>query len=109
VRTESPSSEVVQQLLNEERALPWEPELFTGEPRLVLLTAMQRNIAESISEGRSTAEIGIDWGISEHTVKSHVKGLLGRCGARDRAELNALLWSGAIRIAYREQGNGRWS
>lgn len=58
-----------------------------AEPRSVRLTRMQRNVLESLCDGKSNALIGVDWGIKEDTVKSHVKELLKRTGARDRLQL----------------------
>jgi len=72
----------------------WEPELFRGRPLQVLLTRMERNVLESLCEGKSNRMIAADWGLSEDTIKSHVKNLMAKLGARDRTHAVSLVWSG---------------
>ncbi len=55
---------------------------MTEHPRL---SVRQREILGLISSGYSTAEIAIRTGITEDTVKSHVKRIFDRLGARNRA------------------------
>lgn len=74
---------------------PWEPPRSTGEPRIAEITPMQRNVFESLCEGKSNAQIGVDWGISLDTTKSHVRDLLKATGARDRLHL--------VSMAYRRE------
>lgn len=69
----------------------------THEATVVRLTTMQHNVLGSLCEGKNTAQIGADWGITRNTVKVHLRELFARTGARDRVQLVALVHSGAIR------------
>lgn len=74
----------------------WEPALFRGIPLQVVLTRMERNVLESLCEGKSNRQIGADWGIAEDTVKSHIRNAMAKVGAQDRTHAASLLWSGAV-------------
>jgi DNA-binding NarL/FixJ family response regulator len=50
------------------------------------LSERERQVLEAIRRGLSNADIGRALSISEHTVKSHVKKLLKKLDAADRAE-----------------------
>lgn len=76
----------------------WRPATFIGQPRLVELPAMLVNVLDSLTEGKSNRAIGEDWGIREDTVKTHLKRLYARIGARDRAHAVALVYSGAVDV-----------
>src|SRR5690348_4406632 len=54
------------------------------------LTAREREILELMAEGASNAMIAARLGISRHTAKFHVAAILGKVGARTRAEAVAL-------------------
>jgi DNA-binding CsgD family transcriptional regulator len=51
-----------------------------------LLTEREIEILARMAEGMTNAQIADRLVISEHTVKSHVKSILGKLGARNRAE-----------------------
>ena len=55
---------------------------------------LRRVIIELIAEGYSTAEIGRALWITEDTVRTHIKRMLARMGARTRAH--------GVAIAFRE-------
>jgi DNA-binding NarL/FixJ family response regulator len=74
----------------------WEPELFRGVSLQVLLTRMERNVLESLCEGKSNRMIAKDWGLSEDTIKSHLRNLMAKIGARDRTHLVALVYSSVV-------------
>ena len=76
----------------------WEPALFRGIPLQVVLTRMERNVLESLCEGKSNRQIGADWGIAEDTVKSHVRNMMAKIGAQDRTHAASLVWSGAVAV-----------
>ncbi len=57
-------------------------------------TERERDVLELIAEGYSTAEIGRALWITEDTVRTHIKRMLARMGARTRAH--------AVAIAFRE-------
>ena len=73
-----------------------------GEPRsLGSLTPRQRQVAELVGRGYSTAEIAAELFISPRTVESHVANLLGRLELRSRRQLvrlaaQALRYSGSL-------------
>lgn len=72
------------------------PRLVRGLPRVAFLTPMQVNVLDSICEGKSNRMIAKDWGVSEDTIKTHVKGILGRMRARDRLHAACLVYSGEV-------------
>ena len=61
------------------------------------ITARERDVLELVAEGYSTAEIARALWITEDTVRTHIKRMLVRLGARTRAH--------AVAIAFRE---GLW-
>lgn len=60
-------------------------------PRTRVLTARERDVAELIARGFDNAAIARDLVIAEGTVKSHVKAVLRKLGAANRAEATAIL------------------
>jgi two-component system NarL family response regulator len=58
------------------------------------LTRRQREILQLIADGESTTVAARELGLSEETVKTHTKNILGRLGARNRTH--------AVAIALRE-------
>ncbi|MEX1239855.1 MAG: helix-turn-helix transcriptional regulator [Cyclobacteriaceae bacterium] len=51
------------------------------------LTAKERTVLSLVSSGLTTKEIADNLNISHHTVESHRKNLLRKCGAKNSAEL----------------------
>lgn len=86
----------------------WEPPTDVGRKLSVPLPPMLVNVLESLCEGKPNAEIARDWGISVDTVKTHLKRLFGKIGARDRAHAVALVMSGTVEIQVKQADN-RWS
>jgi two-component system, NarL family, response regulator LiaR len=50
------------------------------------LTGRELEVLRCIARGRSNKEIGVDLGISEKTVKTHVGSILGKLGLQDRTQ-----------------------
>lgn len=83
---EAPRAEVVQ--LADRRA-----------PRLTDdLTQRERQMLDLLAIGHRTEEMAADLCLSTHTIRSHVKTLLAKLGARTRAH--------AVAIAFEEGGLG---
>jgi DNA-binding NarL/FixJ family response regulator len=59
-----------------------------GEPQL---TAREREVLQSLAEGRSNREIARSLTVSEKTVKTHVSNVLMKLGVADRTQ--AALWA----------------
>jgi DNA-binding NarL/FixJ family response regulator len=54
------------------------------------LSLQEMRVLEKLPRGLSNHDIGLELGISEHTVKSHVRNLKHKLQARDRAEAAAI-------------------
>ncbi len=54
------------------------------------LSPRELSVLELVGEGHQNRQIGLMLGISEETVKSHVRSVLGKLGARNRAHMVAL-------------------
>lgn len=54
------------------------------------LTLMEMRVADLLPKGMTNREIGRQLGISEQTVKTHLRNLMRKLGARDRTEAAAL-------------------
>ena len=61
------------------------------------LSGKELLVIAELARGRSTDEIGMALGVSPHTVRTHVKNLMRKLGARTRAHAVAIaLGDGAI-------------
>ena len=57
------------------------------------LTRRESDVLDELLQGQSNRQIGRNLFISEDTVKSHVKAILRKLGARDRAHAVSLVLS----------------
>ena len=63
----------------------------TDQPAESRLTAREREVLDLIAQGARDREIAGHLGLTENTVKKHVKNLLHKFGARNRVEAVARL------------------
>lgn len=66
------------------------PRGLAGPELLEPLTPREREVLQLLAEGFTNRRIAWRLGISEHTAKFHVNSILGKLGARSRAEALAL-------------------
>jgi DNA-binding NarL/FixJ family response regulator len=70
-----------------------------GRPPRPLVTPTERQILWGVAAGKTNRAIGSSLGLSEETVKSHVRKMRRRWGAPDRASLlYAAIRRGAIPV-----------
>jgi DNA-binding NarL/FixJ family response regulator len=72
------------------RLLPIESDADTPEQPIERLTPRESEVLQLLAGGFTNAEIAGRLGVSEHTAKFHVGAVLGKLGARSRAEAVAL-------------------
>jgi DNA-binding NarL/FixJ family response regulator len=71
--------------------------------RLAGLTEREREVLAEVGAGRSNAEIGERLSISPATARTHVSRLLGKLGARDRAQLVVLAYETGLVVPGAER------
>jgi DNA-binding NarL/FixJ family response regulator len=73
-----------------EGLLPTAPDVDEGLRPIERLTPRESEVLQLLARGMTNAEIGSRLGVSEHTAKFHVGAVLGKLGARSRAEAVAV-------------------
>lgn len=64
--------------------------LATAAPRATVsqpLTMGEERVAALVAQGRSNSEVAFELGLSEHTIKQHLKSIFRKLGVRGRTEL----------------------
>lgn len=65
----------------------------TQAEKLALLTAKEKQVAESVAQGLTNKEVAKQLDISDRTVKAHLTAVFEKLGVRDRIHLTLLLKS----------------
>lgn len=69
----------------------------TGKPAAGALTVREREIVALLAQGHTNARIAALTGLSEHTVRAHLRNIARKLGARNRAQtVTAAIQSGQI-------------
>jgi DNA-binding NarL/FixJ family response regulator len=68
----------------------------TLDPRYAELTDREREVLVELSKGLSNEELAETLFISENTVKTHVKRILAKVGARDRVQAVVMAYEGGL-------------
>lgn len=77
-------------------AQPARPAAAPQDPRLADLTSRERHVLHLVAEGYTNAEIAGLLTLAESTVKTHVKRILAKIDARDRAQAVVAAYRGGL-------------
>ena len=72
------------------------PAAAPQEPRLAALTPRERHVLHLVAEGYTNAKIAGLLTLAESTVKTHVKRILAKIDARDRAQAVVVAYQGGL-------------
>lgn len=71
------------------------------------LTARELEVLKLVAQGHSNRSTGLALSITEETVKGHMKSILPKLGAKDRAHAVAVAFDQGLLVAQSDGGNGR--
>jgi DNA-binding NarL/FixJ family response regulator len=80
------------------KTLKWAPPAQVADSRPAVLTPREADVLTGLCLGLGNRRIGQTLYITEDTVKSHVKHVLGKLHARDRTHAAALCYTRAIQV-----------
>lgn len=83
--------QVIRQLIIESYAQSSGTSPGSSNPRLSVLTRMERNVAELIAQGRTNLEIAAELDITERTVKAHLTAIYSKLHVANRLSLALLI------------------
>jgi DNA-binding CsgD family transcriptional regulator len=87
-------------------SLPMFPPPVPPQTRAVVVSPMLANVLESLCEGKDNRGIGRDWGITEDTVKTHMRRLLRALDAQDRTQAVILVLTGQVQVRIKPAPRG---
>lgn len=76
----------------------WYPPVFTGAPRKVPVTPRMADVLVGAMRGETNKQIGARLYLSEDTVKTHMRRLFAKLGAKDRAHAVSLFLTGEVEL-----------
>ncbi|KAA0680060.1 response regulator transcription factor [Roseomonas genomospecies 6] len=97
-------SPFLHRLLQQCEAVPEDP---PAPPCGAALTARQRGVLQRLREGKTNRVIAQELGISENTAKVHVRGILRKLGAANRADAVRKAWQPAEPAAHKTLSRDR--
>jgi DNA-binding CsgD family transcriptional regulator len=76
--------------------VPWQPSKHGDPPLLVVITRTQADVLEALCDGLDAPGVRAHLGITDSTLRTHVKRLLAAFGVSDRAQMVALALNGRV-------------
>jgi DNA-binding NarL/FixJ family response regulator len=68
------------------------------------LTQREQEVLGLLSEGRTNRDIAAQLSLSEHTVRTHLRGIMQKLHVTNRVQAAALAWKGSVSTAILKEG-----